>query len=80
MFPVPRSGVSELAGIGTKAAFRNRGVASSVVSRLVEHAALRGVALLWLTPEDEAAERIYARSGFARDGGMMVHISMPGAR
>jgi len=79
MYPVPRSGVSELAGIGTKPAFRNRGVASSVVGALVELAARRGLELLWLTPEDEQAERIYTRSGFSRSGVVMVHISAPRA-
>ena len=75
LFPVPYAGVSELAAVGTRAAFRRRGVAAVVTSLLVQCALRGGVELLWLTPENEHTERIYRRVGFARLGSTMIHIS-----
>lgn len=77
LFPPPRAGVSELAAVGTREAFRGCGVATAVTSHLVGCARHNGVEFLWLTPEDDRAERIYGRVGFARLGGHMVHISRP---
>ena len=77
LFPVPQAGVSELAAVGTRAAFRNRGVAAGVTARLIQAAFDLGLELLWLTPGDARAERIYARASFAFDAGQMVHISKP---
>ena len=77
LFPPPRAGVSELAAVGTREAFRGRGVATAVTSHLVRCARDNGVEFLWLTPENDQAERIYGRVGFARLGGYMVHISRP---
>jgi GNAT superfamily N-acetyltransferase len=77
LFPPARAGVSELAAIGTREEFRGRGVATAVTSHLVGCARDNGVEFLWLTPEDDQAERIYGRVGFARLGGHMVHISRP---
>jgi predicted GNAT family acetyltransferase len=69
--------VSELAAVGTREASRGRGVATAVTSHLVRCAFDNGVDFLWLTPEDDQAERIYGRVGFTRLGGHMVHISQP---
>jgi GNAT superfamily N-acetyltransferase len=80
LFPVPQAGVSELAAVGTRAAFRNRGVAVAVTARLIQAAFDCGLELLWLTPEDAQAERICARAGFAFGGGQMMHISKPRQR
>jgi len=77
LFPVPRAGVTEVAGVGTADEFRRRGVASAVTSRLVEQAFDNGVHLVWLTPEHVEGERIYSRLGFTRAPGEMVHISRP---
>lgn len=77
LFPPPRAGVSELAAVGTREAFRGRGVATAVTSHLVGRARYNRVEFLWLTPEDDQAERTYGRVGFARLGGHMVHISRP---
>lgn len=77
LFPPARAGVSELAAVGTREEFRGRGVATAVTSHLVGCACDIGVEFLWLTPEDDQAERIYGRVGFARLGGHMVHISRP---
>ena len=75
LFPAPREGVTELAAVGTVVAFRKRGVASSVTSRLVQEAFGVGVHMIWLTPEHSEGERIYARVGFSRSEDHMVHIS-----
>ena len=75
LFPPPRAGVTEVAGVGTAHAFRRQGVAAAVTSRLMESAFGGGVQLLWLTPEGAEGERIYARLGFSRAHGHMVHIS-----
>jgi GNAT superfamily N-acetyltransferase len=77
LFPPPRASVSELAAVGTREAFRGRGVATAVTSHLVRCALHNGVEFLWLTPEGDQGERIYGRVGFTRLGGHMVHISRP---
>lgn len=75
LFPPPCDGVTELAAVGTRGAFRRRGVATAVTSLLAECASASGVDLLWLTPEHNDSERIYARVGFARLDTTMIHIS-----
>jgi len=60
----PIEGISEIAGIGTIAAFRQRGAASAITALLAREALARGTSLLWLTPGSKDAERIYARAGF----------------
>lgn len=77
LFPEPRAGVTELAGVGTADAFRRRGVASVVTSCLLESAFEAGVQLVWLTPEHIESQRIYSRVGFTRAPCEMVHISRP---
>ncbi len=74
---VPRAGVSELAGIGTHPDFRGRGVAASVTSLLARLALAGPVELLWLTPGDDGAARVYERVGFGAGGATMVHASRP---
>jgi predicted GNAT family acetyltransferase len=58
------AGISEIAGIGTAAAFRKRGAAGAVTAALAREAFARGMELLWLTPGGREAERIYTRAGF----------------
>jgi GNAT superfamily N-acetyltransferase len=77
LFPAPREHISELAAVGTREAFRRRGIATAVTSLLVHLALDSEIELLWLTPEHEHAERIYAKAGFTRLGGTMVHLSRP---
>lgn len=62
----PVDGISEIAGIGVRDNHRRRGIAHALTVQLVATAfAKKGVTLAWLTPEGPAAERIYARAGFA---------------
>jgi predicted GNAT family acetyltransferase len=66
-------GVAELAGLGVLEGFRRRGIGAAVTAELTRRALASGTRLVWLTPGDEGAERIYARAGFAVEG-EMVHL------
>jgi predicted GNAT family acetyltransferase len=70
----PYDGVTELAAVGTRAAFRRRGLAGAVTSRLAVAVARAGGRDLWLTPESPEAERIYGRIGFQRCGLTVVDV------
>lgn len=61
---VPNAGICELATVGVAPTFRRRGVAGAVVVRLCETAFDAGVDTVWLTPEHDYTERLYARLGF----------------
>jgi GNAT superfamily N-acetyltransferase len=71
---VPSDCTTEIAGIGVRAAFRRRGVAGSIVSRLVREAVARGVTLPFLMAAHAAEARIYQRAGFVEIG-KILHIS-----
>ncbi|GAC1540033.1 MAG: GNAT family N-acetyltransferase [Herpetosiphon sp.] len=73
---VPADGISEVAGIGVRPAFRRRGIAGALTAQLVREAFAVGVQTAFLTPANEAAGRIYIRAGFAAVG-EIVHISRP---
>ena len=68
-------GTSEVAGIGVRPAHRCRGIAGALTARITREAFARNVNLAWLTPGDEAPERVYARAGFAR-ASEQLHISL----
>jgi predicted GNAT family acetyltransferase len=67
-------GVSEIAGIGVAPTHRGRGIAGALTALLTREAFARAATLAWLTPGHDAAERIYARAGFAR-ASEQLHIS-----
>jgi GNAT superfamily N-acetyltransferase len=73
---VPSDGTTEIAGIGVRDAFRRRGVAGAIVSRLVQMAVAAGVEVPFLMAAHEAEARIYQRAGFAEIG-KILHISRP---
>jgi ribosomal protein S18 acetylase RimI-like enzyme len=62
----PLHGVTELAGVGVRPAFRRRGIAGALTARLVRDAVAAGVTTVFLTPAGDAEERIYTRAGFTR--------------
>jgi ribosomal protein S18 acetylase RimI-like enzyme len=70
----PEDGITEIASVGVRAAFRRRGIAGAMVSRLTREAFEAGVTLPFLTPESDAEERIYARAGYVRVS-EILHIS-----
>jgi ribosomal protein S18 acetylase RimI-like enzyme len=67
-------GVSELAGIGVRARFRRRGIATALTAAVAADAFAAGAELCFLTPGDDGAERVYERAGFRRAGTTMVHM------
>jgi ribosomal protein S18 acetylase RimI-like enzyme len=70
-------GVSEVAGIGVRVAYRRRGIAGALTACATREAFAREIELAWLTPGSDDAERIYARAGFVR-ASEQLHISKPG--
>jgi GNAT superfamily N-acetyltransferase len=73
---VPSESTTEIAGISVRAAFRRRGVAGAIVSRLVREAVARGIMVPFLMAAHEAEARIYQRAGFVEIG-KILHISRP---
>lgn len=67
-------GTSEVAGIGVRSAFRNRGIAGALTSAITREAFARGVSLAWMVPGHDVAGRVYARAGFGR-ASEQLHIS-----
>ncbi len=76
MCTAPADGMSEVAGIGVREAFRRQGIAAALTARLVREAFAVGVQTAFLTPANEAAGRVYTRAGFAPVG-EILHISRP---
>jgi GNAT superfamily N-acetyltransferase len=72
---IPEDGVTEIASVGVRSAFRRRGIAAAVVARLTHEAFAAAVSLPFLTPGSDAEERIYSRAGF-RPVSEMLHISL----
>ena len=69
-------GVTEVVGIGTRPAFRRRGLARAVTAVLSEAAFAAGCHLTWLSAAGEAQSEIYARAGYERRSPMLF-ISKP---
>jgi GNAT superfamily N-acetyltransferase len=59
---------SEIVAVATLPAFRRRGLASAVTSRLAEHAFAGGADLVLLSAQNDDVARIYERLGFTRIG------------
>jgi ribosomal protein S18 acetylase RimI-like enzyme len=73
---IPSNKTTEIAGIGVRAAFRRRGVAGALTSRLVQEAFAMGISAPFLMAAHEAEKRIYDRAGFSVVG-EILHISRP---
>ncbi|QKG24002.1 GNAT family N-acetyltransferase [Actinomadura verrucosospora] len=67
-------GVSELAGVGVRAAHRRRGIAAALTAWLTREGRDAGITTPFLMPEDDGAERIYRRAGYER-AAEILHIS-----
>lgn len=72
----PQDGLTEVAAIGVRPAFRRRGIAGALATRLTREAFGAGVTLAFLMAAHEAEERIYARAGFTL-ASEILHISQP---
>lgn len=60
----PYCGVSELAAIGVRAAYRRRGIAAALTALLTQACPDVGITTPFLTPAGEAEERIYRSAGY----------------
>ncbi|CAM5467760.1 hypothetical protein GCM10010329_31640 [Streptomyces spiroverticillatus] len=64
----PSVGTAELAGVGTRPAFRRQGIAATVTAALAGTLFARGAGSVWLEYESEHSRRIYERVGFRPHG------------
>lgn len=69
-------GVSELVGIAVAPAYRRRGIATALTWRLTDLVSRAGADVPFLTPGDDAADRVYRAVGY-RPTGDMLHLSSP---
>lgn len=69
-------GVCELAGVGTIAKYRRRGVGLSVSSFLLERHFLSGGRFAWLTPGGPESEALYKKLGFSRIGAYQLNFEI----
>lgn len=60
----PHGGVSELAAIGVRAAYRRRGIAAALSVLLTRVCSDVGITTPFLTPAGEAEDRIYRSAGY----------------
>ena len=56
--------IREIAGIGTLSDYRRRGIASAVITHLLDRFFAEGGEIAWLTPGDDSAQSVYANLGF----------------
>jgi ribosomal protein S18 acetylase RimI-like enzyme len=66
--------IAELAGVGTDAAFRGRGVARAVSLFLAKAHLDAGGTAVWLTAGDDTARRVYERIGFRTIGTQLHYV------
>lgn len=76
-YAVGTSEIKEIAGIATDQPFRRQGVATAIISNLLERFFAANGEIAWFTPGDDGAELVYAKLGF-KTMGTQVCISIPG--
>ncbi|WP_328718405.1 GNAT family N-acetyltransferase [Streptomyces sp. NBC_00247] len=64
----PAVGTAELAGVGTRPAFRGRGIAGAVTAALTGAMFDRGAESVWLEFSGEGSRRVYERIGYRPRG------------
>lgn len=64
----PRGATTELTGIAVLPRARRRGVGAAITYALVDDAKAQGVGTIFLSADDDAVARVYARVGFVRVG------------
>jgi predicted GNAT family acetyltransferase len=69
--------VGELCGVGTRHAYRRRGVALAVSTELMRQQLDRPEALVWLSAGDDAARRVYERLGFFEVAKEVTYAQVP---
>lgn len=73
-FGRPIDGVTEIAGIATREAYRRRGIATLLTWHVTQLAFAQGVLAATLTAGDEAAGRVYERVGYRPFSTMLAYI------
>lgn len=63
-------------GVGVRAHVRRRGIGAAMTAWLVERGFDAGAEIAHLTPNDEAAARVYARLGFIETAGLDVYVGL----
>lgn len=74
-FMAPIGGVTEIAGIATREAYRRRGVASALTAYAARHAFEQGVEIACLSAADAQAGRVYERVGFRPYATMLFYLA-----
>ncbi|MFI1095332.1 GNAT family N-acetyltransferase [Streptomyces sp. NPDC020917] len=74
----PAAGTGEVAGVGTRPAFRGRGVAAAVTGEVAAAMFAQGAESVWLESAGEGSRRVYERLGF-RPQGVRLYLSLPDA-
>jgi predicted GNAT family acetyltransferase len=74
----PLGGISEIAGIATRPAFRRRGIAAFLTAHALQAAFQQGTKIACLTAADERAGRVYERVGFRPFSIMLAYIDNSG--
>ncbi|MEW9551078.1 GNAT family N-acetyltransferase [Nonomuraea sp. NPDC050783] len=64
----PAVGTAELAGVGTRPAWRNRGIAAAVTAAVTAAMFDRGAETVWLEYGGEGSRRVYERLGYVPRG------------
>ncbi|WP_330461427.1 GNAT family N-acetyltransferase [Streptomyces sp. NBC_00820] len=75
MCSAPAAGTAELAGVGTRPAYRGRGIAAAVTASLAETLFTRGAESVWLEYSGEGSRRVYERVGF-RSRGARLYLAL----
>jgi GNAT superfamily N-acetyltransferase len=63
-------------GVGAVEPLRRRGIGGAMMSWLLQRAFTSGVTFAPLNPNNDAAERVYARPGFAGTAGLDVYVDL----
>jgi ribosomal protein S18 acetylase RimI-like enzyme len=64
----PAAGTAELAGVGTRPAFRRLGIGAAVTAALTAALFEQGAASVWLEYSGDGSRRVYERLGYSRQG------------
>ncbi|MFF8846328.1 GNAT family N-acetyltransferase [Streptomyces sp. NPDC015127] len=70
---------AELFGVGTRPAYRGRGIAAAVTGALTEAMFAQGTGSVWLEYSGEGSRRVYERVGY-RPQGIRLYLSLPPAQ
>jgi ribosomal protein S18 acetylase RimI-like enzyme len=73
----PAVGTAELSGIGTRPAYRGRGIAGALTAALAEAMFETGAESVWLEASGDGSRRVYERVGFAA-AGTRLYLALDG--